>query len=173
MPDGAWGSLSAYGVQIPVGEGTGPPTLPLSLTIGAWLLDRGGAVFPSLLFGVTADSPADRAAALGAALAEREERVAMLVMGDGSARRSAKGPGGLDPDAERFDADVEQALRTGSASALMAVDPARAERLLVAGRAPWQVLAGAADGADWRGQVLWFGAPYGVTYLVATWAPRR
>jgi hypothetical protein len=173
LPEGAWGSLSAYGVQIPVGEGTGPPTLPLSLTIGAWLLDRGGAVFPSLLFGVTADSPTDRAAALGAALAEREDEVAMLVMGDGSARRSAKGPGGLDPDAERFDAEVEQALGTGSVSALMALDPARARRLLVAGRAAWQVLAGAADGADWRGQVRWAGAPYGVSYLVATWAPRR
>lgn len=171
LPDGAWGSFSAYGVKIPVGEGSGPPTLPLSLTIGRWLLDRGGVEIPSLLFGVTPDAPADRAAALGAALAEREQRVAMLVMGDGSARRSAKGPGGLDPDAERFDADMEEALRTGSPAALMALDPARAGALLVAGRAAWQVLAGAADGSDWRGQVRWAGAPYGVSYLVATWSP--
>ena len=55
--------------------------------------------------------------------------------------------------------------------ALAALDPERAARLLAAGRAPWQVLAGAARSGTWTGAVTWSGAPYGVTYLVATWRP--
>ena len=45
--------------------------------------------------------------------------------------------------------------------------PDAAGELLAAGRAPWQVLAGAARGGSWQGAVTWTGAPYGVTYLVA------
>ncbi len=54
---------------------------------------------------------------------------------------------------------------------LAALSPDRAGELLAAGRAPWQVLAGAARGRSWQGSVTWTGAPYGVTYLVAGWAP--
>ena len=171
FPDGAWGSLAAYGVSVPVGAGAGGPTLPLALTIGRWLLDRRSVVVPTLLFGVEPDSAPDRCLVLGEALAERAGRVALLVMGDGSARRSPKGPGYLDPDAEPFDAEVETALRDADPAALAALDRARAGRLLAAGRAPWQVLAGAARGGAWTGAVTWSGAPYGVCYLVATWRP--
>jgi hypothetical protein len=171
FPEGAWGSLAPYGVRIPVGDGAGPPTLALSLTIGRWLLDRGSVALPSVLFGVEAETATDRCLALGETLAGRADRVALLVMGDGSARRSLKGPGYLDPDAEPFDTEVETALAGADVAALAALDPARATRLLAAGRAPWQVLAGAAAGGGWTGAVTWSGAPYGVTYLVATWRP--
>ena len=172
FPSGAWGSLSAYGVQVAVGSGEGSPTLPLALTLGRWLLARAdvGEERDVLLFGVEPDTEPARCQALGEALADRADRVAMLVMGDGSARRSLKGPGYLDPDAEPFDTEVEAALGAGEPAALAVLDPVRAERLLVAGRAPWQVLAGAARGGAWRAQVTWSGAPYGVTYLVASWA---
>jgi len=169
--DGAWGSLAAYGVRVPVGSGEGPPTLPLALTLGRWLLDRGSVSLPTVLFGIEADTASDRCLALGEALADRADRVALLVMGDGSARRSVKGPGYLDPDAEPFDTAVEAALATADVTALAALDPGRAARLLAAGRAPWQVLAGAARRGTWTGAVTWSGAPYGVTYLVATWRP--
>jgi hypothetical protein len=172
--DGAWGSLAGFGVRVPVGSGPGEPTLPLSLTLGRWLLDRadrtdGEADRQALLFGVEPDAGSDRCLTLGEALADRADRVALLVMGDGSARRSVKGPGGLHPDAEPFDTAVAQALAAGDPDALAALDPAQAAGLLVAGRAPWQVLAGAAGGGTWRGAVTWTGSPYGVTYLVATW----
>jgi hypothetical protein len=171
FPPEAWGSLAAYGVSVPVGGGTGAPTLPLALTLGQWLLDRRGAGVPVVLFGVADDTPPDRCRALGEALADRADRVAVLAMGDGSARRSLKGPGYLDADAEPFDREVEAALAAADPAALAALDPARAARLLAAGRAPWQVLAGAADGTTWTGSVGWSGAPYGVGYLVATWRP--
>jgi hypothetical protein len=170
-PDGAWGSLAAYGVRVPVGSGEGTPTLPLALTLGRWLLDRRSVTLPIVLFGVEPDTATDRCLALGEALTDRAGRVALLVMGDGSARRSVKGPGYLDPDAEPFDAAVAAALAAADGAVLAALDPERAARLLAAGRAPWQVLAGAALGGTWTGAVTWSGAPYGVTYLVATWRP--
>jgi hypothetical protein len=171
-PEGAWGSLAGYGVQVPVGTGTGgAPTLPLSLTLARWLLDRGGVTTATLLFGVETDASPERCRAVGEALAGRADRVAVLAMGDASARRSLKGPGYLDPDAEPFDTEVESALREADTEALLAVDPDRAERLLAAGRASWQVLAGAAGSTSFAGAVTWAGSPYGVTYLVATWRP--
>ena len=171
FPDGAWGSLRGYGVQVPVGDGAGEPTLPLALTLGRWLLDRAAPGTPTLLFGVEPDAGTDRCLALGEALAERSARVALLVMGDASARRSVKGPAGLHPDAEPFDEAVEDALRGADPDALAALVPGVATDLLAAGRAAWQVLAGAARGGSWRGAVTWAGSPYGVTYLVATWTP--
>jgi hypothetical protein len=172
FPPSAWGSLERYAVRVPVGAGEGPPSLPLALTLGRWLLDRAASDRPAaLLFGVEPDAEPARCLALGEALAGRAERVALLVMGDGSARRSLKGPGGLHPDAEAFDREVEQALRAGDPEALAAVSPERAVDLLAAGRAPWQVLAGAARSSRWSGAVTWAGSPYGVTYLVAAWRP--
>jgi hypothetical protein len=168
-PEGAWGSLRPYGVQVAVGDGPGEPSLPLSLTIGRWLVDRARPGVPALLFGVSADSPAQRCLQLGQALAGRAGRVAMLVMGDGSARRSVKGPGFLDERAEPFDATVAAALRSGDADGLAALDADLAADLLVAGRPSWQVLAGAAAPAAWNGTVAYDAAPYGVTYLVASW----
>jgi hypothetical protein len=171
LPEDAWGSLAGYGVRVPVGSGSGPATLPLGLTLGRWLLDRAGSTAPVLLVGVEPVAGTERCQAQGVQLAARAERVALLVMGDGSARRSLKGPGGLDPDAEVFDGEVEAALRAGDPGALAGLDADRAAGLLAAGRAPWQVLAGAAQGGRWRGSVTWAGSPYGVTYLVASWAP--
>ena len=39
------------------------------------------------------------------------------------------------------------------------------------GRAAGQLLAGAAGGQQWQGDVSYDAAPYGVGYLVATWLP--
>lgn len=168
-PADAWGSLAGYGIDVPVGAGPGAPSLPLSLTLGRWLLGRAATAVPVLAFGVSSDAEPGRCAQLGAALAERAARVGLLVMGDGSARRSLKGPGYLDERAEPFDATVARALGGADPAALLAIDPGLAGELLAAGRAPWQVLAGAAGGAPWRGEVTYDDAPYGVAYFVATW----
>jgi hypothetical protein len=170
FPSGAWGSLASYGLDIAVGTIAGRPSLPLSLTIGRWLLDRQDAApADSLLFGVSSDADATRCQSLGAKLAERAPRVAMLVMGDASARRSLKGPGYLDERAAPYDEAVACALAGTDTAALLALDPALSAELHVAGRASWQVLAGAAEGGSWAGAVTFDEAPYGVTYLVATW----
>jgi hypothetical protein len=41
---------------------------------------------------------------------------------------------------------------------------------MVAGRAAWQVLAGAAAGRRLHGRLLYAAAPLDVSYLVASWA---
>ena len=170
----ACGSLAPYGFDLQVGRGTGEASLPLSLTLGLWLLDCQAPDVPRLLFGVAPNTEPSRCAALGAALADRVPRVAMLVMGDGSARRSVKGPGHLDLRAEPFDAEVERAMAGADHGALLRLDSLLADELLVAGRASWQVLAGAArteNGTDvWKGSVAYAAAPFGVSYLVAFWS---
>lgn len=159
----AAGTLRPYGRDITVGAGD--PVLPLSLTIGHWLLGDRSAVYRS----VAEDAPAESCARLGADLAGLAGRVAFLVMGDGSACRTERAPGYLDERAAGFDAGVARALAGGDAAALSGLDPILAAELRAAGRAPWQVLAGAAGDGRFTGRLLADEAPYGVGYFVATW----
>ena len=159
----ATGSLRPYGPDITVGSGN--PVLPLSLTIGRWLLGERSALYRA----VADDAPVEECARLGTELAGLAEKVALLVMGDGSACRTERAPGYLDERAEGFDAGVARALAEADTCALAGLDPAVAAQLRAAGRAPWQVLAGAAHGGRFTGELLADEAPYGVGYLVASW----
>jgi hypothetical protein len=199
---GAAGSLGDYGIPVTVGEGE--PVLPLSLTVGRWLLDgagvgpgRGGrgpgrpqsgppgagplgagplGAGPSdggptvLLQAVDQRAPADNCIKLGIMIAERAPRVALLTMGDASARRARDAEGAPDPQAQDYDEQVAEALAAADARWLGRLDPALGDELMVAGRAAWQVLAGAATGTRMCGRLLCMANPYGVTYLVACWA---
>lgn len=175
-----FGSMGRYGMpdessspRFGVGRGE-PSGQPLSLLIGAWLLDRIGVANPASGVSVGDDTPARACAALGAELAGTADRVALLVMGDGSACRGTAAPGYDDPRAEAYDKEVALALATADASVLLGLDETLSARLLVAGRAAWQVLAGGvlASGRQWRGELSYDGAPYGVAYFVARWEPR-
>jgi hypothetical protein len=164
---------SAYAPAL--GNG-GKPGLPLALGLGAMLLDTAGHAGPRVLQAVGAAAPAGECLRLGASLPGLASRVALLAMGDGSARRSAAAPGHLDPRAELFDASVEHALRDGNMAALASLDSGLARDLLATGRAAWQVLAGAMGARDAvrapAGQVLYDDAPLGVGYLVAVLGPQ-
>ncbi|GII86479.1 hypothetical protein Ssi03_44690 [Sphaerisporangium siamense] len=164
----AAGGLAPWGGDVRVGSG--PPVLPLSLTIGRWLLDLAGAGVPAAHQAVASDASSGECARLGRALAARGERVALLVMGDGSARLTVKSPGYLHPAAAGYDRALVRALGGADAGALAALDPAEAEELWVAGRAAFQVLAGAAGDRRMTGEALYDEAPYGVGYLVASWS---
>ncbi|MGH3292299.1 MAG: hypothetical protein ACRDP7_10870 [Trebonia sp.] len=149
------------------------PFLPLALGIGARLLDEAGYTGPRTLDGIAEDEPAATCLALGRQLAASAPRVALLAVGDGTARRSASAPGYLDERAAPFDEAVERAVRDGDLPAIAALDPALAADLLAAGRPAWQTLAGALSSAGGRLQteVLYSDAPLGVAYLVATLMP--
>ncbi len=174
------------------------PPLPLALVIGAQLLDAAGYSGPRVLQSVAESASPDACRDLGRDLAADAPLTALLVLGDGSARRSAAAPGYLDERAEPFDTIVEQALRDGDLPALAALDPDLARDLLAAGRPAWQALAGAltpattppaaapppaappavttapadvATAARPRTRILYSDAPFGVTYLVATLQP--
>ena len=76
--------------------------------------------------------------------------VAVLAVGDGSARRTVKAPGYLDAAAEPFDAAVAAALATGDADALAALDAAEGARLLAAGVPTWRAVGAGARRAAGR-----------------------
>ena len=88
-------------------------------------------------------------------------------MGDGSARRSEHSPVHLHPRAEIFDTTVANAFQHTDLDVLRALDPDLAAELQAAGRAPWQVLAGALEGSTVTGDLTYHAAPYGVGYFVA------
>ncbi|MEE1772643.1 class III extradiol dioxygenase subunit B-like domain-containing protein [Streptomyces sp. JV185] len=175
-PEGATGTFRGFGVGLGVrlGRDRGPvadDTLPPSLSVGAWLLARAGwDGAPVEGLGVGEQLETDRCTSAGRDLATRADRVALLVMGDGSACRTLKAPGYLDRRAEAFDAAAARALGAADSDALTALDASLAYELKAAGRAPWQVLAGAAQGARPAGRLLYEDAPYGVDYLVAAWS---
>jgi hypothetical protein len=160
-------NLAAFGPALGSrDEKTGPP-LPLPLGLGARLLDEGGYTGPRLLQSVHSGEPAAACLRLGAGLRTLSDRVGLLVMADGSACRSLRAPGYLDPRAAAFDAAIEGAVRSGDLGSLRAMDHGLARELLAAGRPGWQVLAGAMPGQAPSGEVLYSDDPFGVFYLVA------
>jgi hypothetical protein len=150
-------------------------SLPLSLGLGAMLLDQAGYHGRRRLLATGQNEPASACAGLGASLSpvspSASGQTALLVMGDGSARRSLKAPGYLDPRAAAFDAEVERAVRTGDLGALLRLDQALARDLMATGRPAWQVLAGAMGELAPVAEVLYCGDPFGVAYLVACLRP--
>lgn len=165
------GSFAPWGVDtgFAIGDGAHRPLGPLSLLVGGWLLSRHDVTGTDLrLDTVDATATAGDCVKLGTELADHRPRVALLVLGDGSACRGEKSPGYDDPRAVAYDDRVAEALARADADALLGLDPVLSTELRVAGRAPWQVLAGAAGGG-WDGELTYHAAPYGVGYLVATW----
>jgi hypothetical protein len=144
------------------------PPLPLPIGLGSRLLDEAGYRGRRELQSVAAATPPTACAGLGSRLADAAPHVALLVMADGSARRSRRAPGYLDVRAEPFDAEVSRAVRTGDMAALLALDDALAAELMATGRPAWQVLAGAAAGRRPSCVVRYDDAPFGVGYLVAS-----
>lgn len=170
---GARGSLSGFGVPVevavPGAAPGGPPVLPLSATIGCWLLSECHLSCPVAIEVVAAETSSPDAAAVGAALAASAARVGLLVMGDGAATLTPKAPGYVVEGAGRWQGDVDQTLGSAAVEAVAALSTDDADRFAAGGRAAWQVLAGAARGSTWRGTLLAAEAPYGVGYTVATW----
>ncbi|MBK3581771.1 class III extradiol dioxygenase subunit B-like domain-containing protein [Streptomyces sp. MBT65] len=179
-PEGTRGSFRGFGVDLDVRLGGDRPgdggaaserELPPSLAVAAWLLERTGwSDAPIEGLGVGEPLEAERCIQTGRDLVAQPDRVALLVMGDASACRTLKAPGYLDERAAPFDAEVARALGAADVAALKALDTELAYELKASGRAPWQVLAGAAEGADLGGALLYEDAPYGVGYVVATWS---
>ena len=167
---------AALGPSHPAGTGAEPAELPLSLTIGAWLLI--GCPLPRVGVGVGPDTDDEQCRVIAARaadprppvrLADPGTRVGLLVMGDGSACRSVRAPGYLDPRAASFDRAVARALGAGDAAGLSGLDPTLGRDLLAAGVPAWRVAGRAAAGLPITAELLYEAAPFGVGYLVASW----
>ncbi len=173
----ARGSLAGHGTPVEVHLGSpscgGELELPLSLTVGAWLVREAlGPRSGALGFSVGPDFPSSRAAVDLLALAQSRD-LALLVMGDGSARRSVKAPGYLDERAASFDEAVLAALADGDAAALERLDAALGADLLAAGVPAWKVAGGLVEGQAYDAQLLAADDPFGVLYPVALWTAHR
>ncbi|MFW5473630.1 hypothetical protein ACOCJ5_09980 [Knoellia sp. CPCC 206450] len=131
------------------------------------------------------DAPTEECIALGRGVSADADTT-LLVVADGSARRTEKAPGHLDARAHEVDDGIVAAVRgaaDGGLDDLLELDADLCADLLVAGRAPLQVLA-AAVGAptDKDGGTAYPGFevvtcevsdPLGVLYVVAHLARAR
>jgi len=166
-PPAAGGSLRDFAVPFTLGAN---PVLPLSLTVGKWLLAGADQPSPPAAWWAVASGAATADCLnLGEKLAALAPRVALLAMGDGPGRRARGVPGAADPGADRYDGQVTAALAAADPGALAALDPGHDEELFVAGRAAWQVLAGAASRGAFTADLRYAAAPFEVSYYVATW----
>lgn len=175
--------LAAVGVlldsepsEILIVGGAGPADRdkPLSVLVGRLLAAQADSRLPVEQLLVPAELSTEQCLRLGHEAASRGTRTGLLVMGDGSARRSVKAPGYFDERAAAFDASVEQAFAKADPAGLAALDAALAADLLVAGRAAWQVLAGATMGfgdGGFSATVHYAADPFGVWYPVVSWVP--
>ncbi|MEO6501578.1 MAG: hypothetical protein ABIQ09_06670, partial [Jatrophihabitantaceae bacterium] len=157
------------------GAAPGEDDKALSIVVGRLLLNQAGCELPVEHLVIAADSPPADCLRAGQELAAGSGRTGLLVMADGSARRSVKAPGYLDARAAPFDAGVQACLESGRLAELAALNPVLGAELLVAGRAAWQVLAGAIDvgqaagAAPGRSRLHYSDDPFGVWYPVFSW----
>lgn len=176
LADDAVGTLAPFGIDLRVeppggcgGTTSTGPTLPLSLTIGSWLLARAGWQGPvshlALAPGVAAQLLQDEASALAGCA----ERTGLLVMADASSTRTEKAPGSWQPGALAFDARVGAALGSGDPARVADLDLGTAQEVGAQGWAAWRAAAIATAATSWRARLYYQGAPYGVGYLVASW----
>lgn len=146
-----------------------PAALPLSLAVGRHLLSAAGIDGGVDLVAVAFDASPQTCLDLGRELAA--DGTALLVVGDGAARRTRQSPGDFDERAETYDDAIEKALAEGDPAGLAALDPELAAELMVGGRAALQVLAGTFAGRRTTASAagLLATAPLGLRYWVTSW----
>nr|WP_042181143.1 aromatic ring-opening dioxygenase LigB [Kibdelosporangium sp. MJ126-NF4]CEL14837.1 FIG00820085: hypothetical protein [Kibdelosporangium sp. MJ126-NF4]CTQ96532.1 FIG00820085: hypothetical protein [Kibdelosporangium sp. MJ126-NF4] len=177
VTDDAVGTFRGFGVDVRVRltqdtEGDVDPALPLPVLVAGWLREQADARSVSIQL-VSPDATSEQCRALGGHLAKRQDDpIGLLVLGDGSPRHGDRAPGRPDERADDFDNAVQKAFQAADPAALLALDEDLATELGAQGRAPWQVLAGAAEqhGA-WRCVSSELMVPFGVAYHVTVWEP--
>ena len=104
----------------------------------------------------------------------KTRRTTVMVVADGSARRTEKAPGHLDPRSHEVDDAIVDAIRSasdGGLGRLLELDADLCADLLVAGRAPLHVLAAAVEQAGSKDAFdvvsCEVSDPFGVLYVVA------
>ena len=179
-PPGTCGTFAGFGADVRVAL-AGPATphaarraepdreLPLPVLVAGWLRGQAGAAGDAVRIDahvLPTGTPPAQARRVGEELAGRGG--VLLVLGDGAATHTPRAPGAFDERAAGFDRAVADALAAGDAAVLAGLDPGLSDALLVGGRVPWQVLAGAVPRPS-AARLLHSSAPYGVAYHVAVW----
>jgi hypothetical protein len=160
-PSDSAGSFAGYGVSVSVG-GPGPHVLPLSLTIGSWLLDEARWQGPRVLIEA---GPAGELPEF-----DVQGSWSLFVIADGSATRTDKAPGSFHPQAEQFDTAVEAALASGEGGRLRAIDKGLGDDVRAAGVAAWHAAGRLVADERYVAAAPLATAPYGVGYFVGQWS---
>jgi hypothetical protein len=143
----------------PTGDPTARPTLPPGLRIAR-----------ELLAGLPPRPVTEVVVGPDAAVPRPGRGCGVLVVADGSARRSLKAPGHLDDRAVGFDDEVEAALVSGDPARFTTLDGDLADELLCAAVPVLAGVAGALAGQRARAVELDLSAdPFGVQYWVVRW----
>lgn len=108
--------------------------------------------------------------AIRSAADDTGKRVAMVASGDLSHRLTPEAPAGYDPMGQAFDQQLVEAVRRGDVQGLLGMDPGLISRAGECGMRSIIVLFGALDGLDARPEVLSYEGPFGVGYMVASFA---
>jgi hypothetical protein len=97
-----------------------------------------------------------------------DDAPALLVLANGSGRRSEKAPGHLDERAFDFDESLGKALASGDAAGLGRLDATLAAELLTSGCDALRAVAALVHGGV-EAQTRYADDPFGVQYWVVTW----
>ncbi|MDO8730964.1 MAG: hypothetical protein Q7L55_00075 [Actinomycetota bacterium] len=170
--DGGVGTSKGLGGVADYAIGTGSAQLPLPLTIAAFALSAAGADQPTLALSVGKQTTSADRALIAKEVTDRAAEVPtlLLVVGDGSATRTEKAPGYIQPDALNFDAVTSAAIAAADFQTLVEIAQEQADRLWCQGLPAWQVAAFAGQHMK-QGELVLETAPFGVNYLVASWRP--
>ncbi len=118
---------------------------------------------------VTSDAAAD----FGRTLAHDDAPIGLVLVADGAACHGPKAPRAEDARAVDYDDAVCSALTAGDPAAVASLDAGLGRDLSAEGAGLWPLLSAATNHpggtTDWRAELLWRGAPYGVGWFVATW----
>jgi hypothetical protein len=178
-PPDTCGTFAGFGADVRVALGpdvdrSAVPEreLPLPVLVAGWLRAGAGAAGDRVRVEahvLPTDTPPEKALRVGEELAAGDDAV-LLVLGDGAATHTARAPGAFDARAEGYDRAVADALAAGDPDVLAGLDAGLDDALLVGGRVPWQVLAGAVPRPS-SARLEHSSAPFGVAYHVALWSP--
>lgn len=141
------GSLQVYGIE--VFPGSGERVLPPILSIGAWYLDEIG--FKGTRIYSSTQIP---------------DAEVVLVLADGSAKRSEDAPGYFDPRAHDFDTEIAEALSSGDLATLAELDSDLAQQLWCYDADVLRMLSELHPQAT---EIQYHEAPFGVGYWIAQW----
>jgi hypothetical protein len=166
------GTFAGFGVDVAVGLSPRAhrfTDLPLCALIAGWL--RGEAQpaahvqVHSFVATHTCTSARERGRALRTTIDADPEPVGILVVADGCHTLTPSAPGGHNPESPAVQDLLDGALAAGDTAALGGLPDS------VVGRVPFAVLSGLAEPGPREAEELYRGAPFGVGYAVATWAP--
>lgn len=154
-----------YGVQSWLDHG---------VLVPVYFLEQGGIHLPMVSVSI-AMLPFEELYAFGVALKRAAEvldkKVAVVASSDLSHRLTPDAPAGYSPDGKVFDAWLVERIKEFDVRAIVNTDQGLAERAGECGLRSIVMMLGALDGLAVDTEVLSYEGPFGVGYLVATFAP--